>query len=361
MKLLHKTGLFILLIVVSILLPLSVSAAALYGVALSGSSDSSTVSTSLYSIDPDTGDGTFIADLGYAVNAIAIDPTTGLMYGATAPWGDGAQGLLLIDPSDGSTTPKGDFGEQFDTISALAFSPSGHLFGWHTAGNGTSDLVTINPTDGKATAIKNYELSADSPIMVFGDSGTLILIDGTTVYEIDPLDEWQAQLTGSLPIGAGSGDAGMDPVTGLLWTPVSDTGFLSFSFSIRVMDIMGGDYVDIDTNVPFLQALEFDTSGFDTDGNTDVDIDSDGDGILDSDDFCPETPEGLFVNFEGCSSQQLLDENCGCDCDWKNHGEYVTCIVDVVDEQVAEGLITLEEKGAIVSQHAGNDCGKKKK
>ncbi len=85
--------------------------------------------------------------------------------------------------------------------------------------------------------------------------------------------------------------------------------------------------------------------------------DSDGDGVLDEEDACPDTEEGALVDEFGCS----IDQYCPCDDDWKNHGAYVNCVAHTAEEFLEAGLITEAEKDAIVSAAARSDCGKKKK
>lgn len=104
-----------------------------------------------------------------------------------------------------------------------------------------------------------------------------------------------------------------------------------------------------------------DQDDFDSDGDGDVcDDDDDGDGISDSGDLCPGTASGANVDVNGCSGEQLVDSDCPCDDDWKNHGEYVSCIAHAAEDQLLAGLITQAEKDAIVSARAKSGCGKKK-
>ena len=119
---------------------------------------------------------------------------------------------------------------------------------------------------------------------------------------------------------------------------------------IRVTDISSNSVADIDTDVEYLHALTF----------GDTDSDSDGDGIFDSEDFCPETRLGVYVDYEGCSGEQNVDMECPCKSDWKNHGEYMKCVVFSAKGQLEDGLILLEEKDTIVSHRARGAGGKKK-
>lgn len=92
---------------------------------------------------------------------------------------------------------------------------------------------------------------------------------------------------------------------------------------------------------------------------TPVSADDDGDGVNDDADQCSGTPEGVLVDGNGCSGAQNIDVAAPCDGDWKNHGAYVSAVSHAVNDQVAAGLLTGEEGGAIVSEAARSDCGKK--
>ena len=117
--------------------------------------------------------------------------------------------------------------------------------------------------------------------------------------------------------------------------------------------------LDGDDNCPFV--ANSDQTDYDGDGAGDAcDGDDDGDAIPDIDDLCPETRLGANVDADGCSGAQLVDLECPCDNDWKNHGAYVSCVAHAAEDLVVMGLITEAEKGAIVSTRAKSGCGKKK-
>ena len=90
--------------------------------------------------------------------------------------------------------------------------------------------------------------------------------------------------------------------------------------------------------------------------------DEDADGVPDSLDQWPGTAPETVVDAEGCSIDQLVP--CGGPATggtWKNHGQYVAATAHVAEQFVGQGLITEEQKDAIVAQAAQSDCGKKGK
>lgn len=94
-----------------------------------------------------------------------------------------------------------------------------------------------------------------------------------------------------------------------------------------------------------------------------INTDSDNDGIFDSADACANTAEGAVVDQFGCSGQQNVANACNCEgsaptMPWKNHGEYVNCVVQARNSQVNIGLLTEAEGSALVSAAAQSSCGK---
>jgi hypothetical protein len=90
--------------------------------------------------------------------------------------------------------------------------------------------------------------------------------------------------------------------------------------------------------------------------------DADGDGVPDSLDLCPNTPQGAVVNADGCSIDQLAP--CAGPASggvWRNHGQYVSTVAHVANGFLAQGLISEDEKGAIVATAARSKCGSKRR
>ncbi len=97
---------------------------------------------------------------------------------------------------------------------------------------------------------------------------------------------------------------------------------------------------------------------FDGDGLGDVcDTDIDGDDVENDVDDCSFTEVGSIVNETGCSISQL----CPSENDYKNHGQYMKCVAHSAKDFLEAGLITEDERKAIVSEAAKSDIDKHKK
>src|SRR4029453_4748363 len=78
--------------------------------------------------------------------------------------------------------------------------------------------------------------------------------------------------------------------------------------------------------------------------------DEDGDGIADSSDLCPGTAASAIVDANGCSIDQIAPcSGPASGGTWKNHGQYVSAVAQVVEAFLAQGLITDERADEIVS------------
>ncbi|MDX1706000.1 hypothetical protein [Pseudidiomarina sp.] len=94
--------------------------------------------------------------------------------------------------------------------------------------------------------------------------------------------------------------------------------------------------------------------------------DSDGDGIFDDVDQCTDTADGAVVDQFGCSGEQNVANACPCagpaeNTEWKNHGQYVSCVAHAKNDQVNAGLLTEAEGDALTSAAGQSQCGKKAK
>jgi len=241
------------------ILPLTTIAqdGAVWGISLNGFDSSTTGASSLYQINPITGVGTLVGtDLGYAVNAIAVDPTSGIMYASTTAWDGVFNGLLQVDTTTGTATEIGEFGDSFWAILALTFDSSGQLWGWHDPGE--DDPVKIDKATGVATTVGDAGVGTAGHVLAFDATNTLFMIQGSSVYIID-------QTTGaavsqpSLSFDPGSGGAAFNPATGLLWA--SATKGNEQDALIRMTDIAGNSYTDLDTDIEYLNAVTIGGAG----------------------------------------------------------------------------------------------------
>lgn len=224
---------------------------ALWGISLNGFSNGDSGPSSLYVINRVTGAGTLIgSDLGYAVNAIAIDPTTGVMYASTTTWSGAFNGLLVVDTSTGTATEVGEFGDGFAAILGLTFDSTGQLWGWHDPS--ADDPVRIDKATGVATTVGDAEEGTSGQVLAFDASDTLFLMDKYEVFIINQTTGL-AVFDSALSFDPGSGGGAFDMVTGLLWASAT-TGKVQDSL-IRVTDIAGDSFTDIDTDVEYLNAL----------------------------------------------------------------------------------------------------------
>ncbi|MCB9865506.1 MAG: M4 family metallopeptidase [Phycisphaerales bacterium] len=120
----------------------------------------------LTSIDPATGQGTAVGELGFSsIHGLAFDPISETVFGSDI----NTDQLIAIDPETGAGRTVGALG--FDQVEGLAFDPDGGaLYGTDVA---TDQLIFINPMTGASAIVgalgfgNVYGLAYDS------ESGTL--------------------------------------------------------------------------------------------------------------------------------------------------------------------------------------------
>jgi hypothetical protein len=152
----------------------------------------------LYTIDPSTGAGTLVADMGVGITGLAVQPGTGTFFGTTGfPTGSPAPpaipvgSLVTINQSTGAPTPIGPLGLGTNTtLHDLAFDPApgGALYGWAQAGlhvvNTLTGAASLVDEFGPDTAIGGYGLAFNAAGTLYlaaeGTKGALRTVDKTT-------------------------------------------------------------------------------------------------------------------------------------------------------------------------------------
>ena len=117
----------------------------------------------LYTIDPATGArGATIGSpavgsaAGFELTGIAVDPTTGQMYGSTSSGDEivGAGAIVKINKANSAATFVGYiFLDCDEPIQDITFTTTGQMFGWTKDCAGGNRLVQINKTTGRGTAL----------------------------------------------------------------------------------------------------------------------------------------------------------------------------------------------------------------
>lgn len=119
-------------------------------------------------------------------------------------------------------------------------------------------------------------------------------------------------------------------------------------------DNLAPDWLRIGTDIVGGSPAPTFNAAFSLSGETDADCD----GVADSLDLCADTTPGAIVDSDGCSIDQLAPcsgpQSGGS---WKNHGQYVSRVAHVAEAFLAAGLISEEQKDAIVANAARSDCG----
>jgi hypothetical protein len=108
------------------------------------------------------------------------------------------------------------------------------------------------------------------------------------------------------------------------------------------------DSIDNCSEIPNADQANFDEDSY---GDT-CDEDVDNDGVdYSRPDSCPFTALGTVVNQEGCNAAQFVAHSCVAD-NFKNHGQYVSCVSHAANEAVDQGLIYAHEKSVFIKQAA---------
>lgn len=182
----------------------------------------------LYDLDVTTNSSALIGNSGVTFFDIALDPTTGNLYGVS-----GAGVLYSVNTTDASATTIGSTG-QF--INGLTFDSSGTLFG-----SGLTSLFTVNLGTGAATTVGSTGFNSSGDL-AFDSSGNLYMsatggANGDLLISVD-------DATG---VGTSIGEIGYSAVYGLNYLGGTLYGFTLDGRTLSI-DTSTGTGTQIATN-----------------------------------------------------------------------------------------------------------------
>ena len=257
-----------------------------------------------------------------------VDDRDNILSGAIRP-GDAITGVYTYDSTTTDSNPIAEVGDYWHTTSPYGISLTVNGLSFGTDPTNVSFLVEIVndyapgilPTDNYLLRSYNNLFAVSAPGGPFGEAPMNLI-------------GWQLD----------------DPTASALSSPALPTTppVLTDWQSIFGLDIssMGG------MGEMFLVRSDVTSAVL-------VKVDSDGDGVSDDEDQCPDTPAGAIVDSHGCSIDQLAPcAGPGSSGVWENHGHYVSAVADAAQTFQAAGLITEEQKDVIVGTAAQSDCGK---
>ena len=218
----------------------------LYGADGAGGNDNAT----LYTINPANGTKTSVVGaIGFAVSGLAVDPTTGELYGSTGDSPDPDGSLIKIDKETGEGSLIGEIVPDCDSGTPdITFTTDGQLWGWS---NCNDSLVKINKATGDGVEVgtgivgdagQGNGLSADP------DDNTLWLTpdhDDGDYYTVDKAT------------GAGTSQGVLDgnngaPINSLAWSCDGETLFGTANVSFGTGD---REFIPINTATDHITVL----------------------------------------------------------------------------------------------------------
>ena len=249
----------------------------------------------------------------------------------------------------------------FSIASSLSASATTIVFTHESSGSGTLNGV---PFSARAFTIRatgdttNRQSLFSQDVFFIDHTSVRIEIAGLGTFEILSPTRTFVNQTAALAGFSRASSSGVDLLNG-----PTDELFASWDMLSSIGPIAGDGYLLQWENLPVntsVGILTFDSQPTIARFTASIDnADSDGDEVPDSQDQCPNTPVGVVVDAHGCSIEQLVP--CAGPLSggrWKNRGEYVSAMSKTAAQFVAQGLITVRAKGAIISAAARSDCGK---
>lgn len=313
----------------------------------------------LYIIAPATGEPAAVApllDSGIRLESLSFHPD-GTLYSVDV----NSDRLVTVDTATGDVNPVGT-GLGFGRVRSIAFDSSGTLYGVDTD---TNQLVTIDTTTGEAEAIGPGPLGFENVIGLDFDSNDQL-------YGVDSTGSSNGQSDQLLTIDTATGTAtAVGSPLGFIFAQAlafdcNDTLYsIDFSFSspqeLLTVDTTSGvatavGEVGISDRI---RGLAFEPL---------PDTDTDGDGVPDEFDLCPESIvtetveiDGIDTGVEntvdpvGCTIADLVK---GYEEDAKNHGGFVSSVAALANSLKRSGEISAADKASLQKAAAKSGIGK---
>lgn len=195
-----------------------------------------------------------VGDVGFYVNGLAYDKTTGKLF-ATTSANDPVfpAGLIEINPVTGAGTPIG-LGTGLAAAATLTIDSAGQLYTWSEPSD--DDLAVINKVTGVATVVGDSGLSTATLGLDFDAFGTLFLVnDGGETYAINPLTGGSV-FVGDLGVTAHHGK--FHPITGdFIGIDIATSDPLVPERSLVVADLSTFTVLDVVPTVDYLHSIAF--------------------------------------------------------------------------------------------------------
>jgi len=241
-----------------------------------------TQTSTLVLLDPDTGALIkTIGPVGFTVNGLAWDRTTGKLFATTALGDLKFHGLITINPFTGAGKPVNknvvNFGLTGDPapVHSISVDVFGHMVGWYDEKipPASSDTyVRINQNTGVATEFLNTGINTSQNGVSFGEFNLLWNFDSPTV-EIDPITQvvtpvqnayllnpfdgkplLTKRLSPQVAVALGDFNPVNNLYYGLNFNPASNP---PFETSIWVVDVVSGTVTPLGATVDGLHTLAF--------------------------------------------------------------------------------------------------------
>jgi hypothetical protein len=168
------------------------------------STDAPKAPSRLYKLNPFTGEATLIGDQGQEVTGLAGSPD-----GLFGLGGDGTNDLVRIDPTTGAATRIGSLGTVTPSDGGLDFDTAGVLWGIEDAGlRHPSRVFTVDTATGRATVVATAHLEKGGNLggfegLAVKDGSCSTLRGAQQLMEIPTVGEWGLAALAALLTGAG--------------------------------------------------------------------------------------------------------------------------------------------------------------